>query len=90
MINERFQVANVVVAGIGWRVIGVSVSPLIECHNPSFGGQCGSERRKGRRLHDVRVRGNQHAAAPTPIQIGKPQSFTAELVPIHVERISYD
>ena len=81
MIDESFQVANVIVASIGWRVIGVSVSPLIECQHPPFGSQYGSERYKCRRLHDVCVQGDQYAIAPTPIKIGKPQSIMAKLMP---------
>ena len=74
VLNESLQIANVVGAGVAQCVIGVSVSTLVERHDPPFGGQRRGQRRKGHRLHEVRVQGDEYATDTTRIKIGELQS----------------
>jgi hypothetical protein len=47
MIVEGFQIAWVIVAGVGWDVIGVAVPALFERDQAPCGSECFDERREG-------------------------------------------
>ena len=89
VLKEGLQIANVVVAAVAQCVIGVSVSTLVERHDPPFGGQRRGQRRKSYRLHEVRVQGDEYATDTTRIKIGELHSVMVKVVPFHVRRISH-
>ena len=83
MIEEGFEVEEVVGAGVAGGVVGVSVATLIECDDSPLGREEFGQGRKGGRLHDVRMESDEWAAAASGVEVGESQAVAGEGATFH-------
>jgi hypothetical protein len=83
VIEEGFEILQVVGAGVGCGVVGVSVATLVECDEAPFGCEARGQRREGECLHDVRVESDEWAAVASRIEVGESQAVTGEGAAFH-------
>jgi len=67
MIEEGFEVKEVVGAGVARGVVGVSMTTLVECDDSPLGCEEFGQGRKGGRLHDVRMESDEWTAAASGV-----------------------
>jgi hypothetical protein len=83
VIEEGFEVEEVVGAGVARGVVRVSMTSLVECDDSPLACEEFGERREGGRLHDVRMESDEWAAAASGVEIGEPQAIAGEGATFH-------
>jgi hypothetical protein len=83
MSEQRFQITEIVVTAIGFRMIGVAVSALVRRDDPPLGRQRLRQRLVGQSFHPVRVQRDKWPAYATVVEKRQGESIMLEAVPVH-------
>jgi hypothetical protein len=83
MVEEGFEVEEVIGAGVARGVVGVSVATLVERDNSPFGCQEFGKRHEGECFHDVCVESDEWAAFASGVEVGESQAVTGEGAAFH-------
>jgi hypothetical protein len=83
VIEEGFQIVEIIISGVAKGVVGVAVAALVERDDTPFGGQSSGEGRECHCFHDVCMERDECPALASRVEVGELQAAAGEGASFH-------